>query len=71
VQACQATRGVHSSETHGGISKPTTYCRDYVKKHDYDSFLLSYFFPRAALDAYFSVKAFSVRFPRVKLAFIK
>ena len=43
-----------------GLADPTAYCRDLVRKHDYESFLLSHFYPKQKQDAYFAIKAFSV-----------
>ncbi|KAF9046567.1 isoprenoid synthase domain-containing protein [Panaeolus papilionaceus] len=41
-------------------SHPDAYCRDYVRKHDYDSYLISHFYPKHAQPGYFAIKAFSV-----------
>lgn len=56
-------RSVSTSATAAaaGPSDPHAYCRDYVQKHDYDSYLNSYFYPRYAQNGYFAIKAFSVR----------
>jgi NADH dehydrogenase [ubiquinone] 1 alpha subcomplex assembly factor 6 len=43
-----------------GPSDPHAYCREFVRKRDYDSFLNSYFYPRHAQNGYFAIKAFSV-----------
>jgi len=43
-----------------GLSDPAGYCRDLVRKHDYESFLVGQFYPQAKQDAYFAIKAFSV-----------
>lgn len=43
-----------------GPSDPHAYCRELVRKRDYDSFLNSYFYPRHAQNGYFAIKAFSV-----------
>lgn len=43
-----------------GPSDPHTYCRELVRKHDYESFLNSYFYPSNVQRGYFAVKAFSV-----------
>ncbi|KIO27028.1 hypothetical protein M407DRAFT_195197 [Tulasnella calospora MUT 4182] len=44
------------------------YCRDLVRKHDYDSFLTSYFYPRRTHDAYFALRAFNVELALVREA---
>lgn len=43
-----------------GTADPAAYCRDFVRKHDYDSWLLSPFYPKHLQNAYFALKAFSV-----------
>lgn len=37
------------------------HCKDLVKKHDYESFLVSPFYPSHLHSGYFALKAFSVR----------
>jgi len=49
-----------------GTMDPHTYCKDLVRKHDYDSFLTSYFYPREAQSGFFAIKAFSVSNPCLK-----
>jgi NADH dehydrogenase [ubiquinone] 1 alpha subcomplex assembly factor 6 len=46
-----------------GTMDPHAYCKDLVRKHDYDSFLTSYFYPREAQSGFFAIKAFSVSTP--------
>ena len=43
-----------------GTMDPHVYCRDFVRKYDYDSFLTSYFYPQEAQSGFFAIKAFSV-----------
>lgn len=40
---------------------PTTYCSDFLRKHDYESFLISQFYPKEMQGGYLALKAFSVR----------
>jgi hypothetical protein len=40
---------------------PVEYCRELVRRHDYESFLISKFWPAPLQDGYFAIKAFSVR----------
>ncbi|KDR82829.1 hypothetical protein GALMADRAFT_220830 [Galerina marginata CBS 339.88] len=54
------------SDTSTGPSDPHAYCRAFVRKHDYDSFLNSYFYPRDAQDGFFAIKAFSVELAMVQ-----
>jgi len=50
----------------GGASDSATYCRALVQKHDYESYLTSYFYPRALQPAYFAIRAFNVELAMVK-----
>lgn len=43
------------------IADPTGYCRELVKKYDYEAFLVSQFYPNDMKGGYFALKAFSVR----------
>ena len=44
----------------GGVENPTAYCKSLVQKHDYESYLCSYFYPRLSQPGYFALKAFFV-----------
>jgi hypothetical protein len=44
----------------GGTSEANAYCRELVRKHDYEAYLSSYFYPRAAQPGYFALRAFNV-----------
>ena len=46
-----------------GTMDPHVYCKDLVRKYDYDSFLTSYFYPQEAQSGFFAIKAFSVSIP--------
>jgi NADH dehydrogenase [ubiquinone] 1 alpha subcomplex assembly factor 6 len=50
----------YTTDSPVGLSDPAAYCRDLVRKHDYDSFLMAQFYPKPKQDAYFAIKAFSV-----------
>ncbi|KAF8903158.1 hypothetical protein CPB84DRAFT_1774996 [Gymnopilus junonius] len=50
-----------STEPGAGPSDPRAYCKDFVRKYDYDSYLNSYFYPRDSQNGFFALKAFSVR----------
>ncbi len=43
-----------------GNQDPFAYCRDFVQKHDRDSYLISRFFPSHLQNACFAVRAFYV-----------
>ncbi|KAJ6613282.1 Squalene/phytoene synthase-domain-containing protein [Mycena sp. CBHHK59/15] len=45
---------------------PATYCRNLVRTHDYESFLVSKFWPAPLQDGYFAVKAFSTELAMVQ-----
>jgi len=49
-----------SSEANSRVD-PVTHCRNFVRKHDYESFLTSQGYPRNLVGGYFALKAFSVR----------
>lgn len=44
----------------GSVSEANAYCQDLVRKHDYEAYLCSYFYPRAAQPGYFALRAFNV-----------
>jgi NADH dehydrogenase [ubiquinone] 1 alpha subcomplex assembly factor 6 len=44
----------------GGVENPAAYCKSLVQKHDYESYLCSYFYPRMSQPGYFALKAFFV-----------
>ncbi|KAK7056769.1 hypothetical protein VNI00_002486 [Paramarasmius palmivorus] len=49
-----------------GQANPAQYCRELVQKHDYESFLISHFFPKELQGGYFALKAFSVELAMVQ-----
>ncbi|KAJ7288305.1 Squalene/phytoene synthase [Mycena rebaudengoi] len=49
-----------------GAPDPAVYCRELVQKHDYESFLVSKFWPPALQEGYFAVKAFSTELATVQ-----
>lgn len=49
-----------STSPSSGNQDPFTYCRDFVQKHDRDSYLISRFFPSHLQNACFAVRAFYV-----------
>ncbi|KAH7336893.1 isoprenoid synthase domain-containing protein [Rhizoctonia solani] len=52
----------------GGTSEPNTYCRELVRKHDYEAYLCSYFYPRAAQPGYFALRAFDLELAMIREA---
>jgi NADH dehydrogenase [ubiquinone] 1 alpha subcomplex assembly factor 6 len=53
-------RRCYSSGPAPGLADPVGYCKELVRKHDYESFLLAPFYPKHAQAGYFAIKAFSV-----------
>uniref|UniRef100_A0A0W0F3I2 Uncharacterized protein n=1 Tax=Moniliophthora roreri TaxID=221103 RepID=A0A0W0F3I2_MONRR len=56
----------YSVATTGGTVDPAQYCRDFVQKHDYESFLISHFYPKEFQGGYFALKAFSAELAMVQ-----
>ena len=50
----------YSAESSPGLADPAAYCRELVRNHDYESYLLAPFYPKEAQGGYFAIKAFSV-----------
>ncbi|KAF8645253.1 hypothetical protein AX16_008078 [Volvariella volvacea WC 439] len=52
-------RGLASASVSApGLADPIGYCRDLVRKHDYESFLVSQFWPKESQGAYYALRAF-------------
>lgn len=51
---------VATSETGLAVANPAVYCRDYVRKRDYQSYLIGGFYPRHLQGAFFALRAFYV-----------
>lgn len=49
-----------TSEAGVTVANPALYCRDYVRKRDYESYLIGGFYPRHLQDAFFALRAFYV-----------
>ena len=58
-----AWRSLHTAtgSSAGGTEDPNVYCRDFVRTHDYESYLISQFYPKKKRNGYFALKAFYVR----------
>lgn len=48
--------------TQRNASTSSNYCKDYVRKHDYEGYLLAPFYPPQLQDAYWAIRAFYVCF---------
>lgn len=57
-----ASQRYSTADTHstGGQEDPFSYCREFVKKHDRDSYLTSLFFPKDLQGFCFAVRSFYV-----------
>ncbi|TDL17871.1 hypothetical protein BD410DRAFT_793908 [Rickenella mellea] len=55
-----------TSSPSSGLQDPSAYCRDFVKRHDRDSYLTSLFFPKHLQNACFAVKAFYVELAMIQ-----
>ncbi|ETW81558.1 hypothetical protein HETIRDRAFT_173241 [Heterobasidion irregulare TC 32-1] len=55
-----AWRSLHAAagSSAGGTKDPNVYCRDFVRTHDYESYLISQFYPKEKRNGYFALKAF-------------
>ncbi|KAJ1303417.1 hypothetical protein OPQ81_011608 [Rhizoctonia solani] len=50
----------------GGTSDANTYCQELVRKHDYEAYLCSYFYPRSAQPGYFALRAFNIELAMIR-----
>ncbi|KAH6912698.1 isoprenoid synthase domain-containing protein [Coprinopsis sp. MPI-PUGE-AT-0042] len=63
---CRRSTRAFATDADSGIANPAAYCKDLVRKHDYESFLVSPFYPKAKQDAYFAIKAFAVELATIQ-----
>ncbi len=49
-----------SNASEPGVADPSAYCRDYVRKRDYESYLIGSFYPREHQSAFYALRAFYV-----------
>ncbi|KDQ62289.1 hypothetical protein JAAARDRAFT_122532 [Jaapia argillacea MUCL 33604] len=63
-----ARRYTNTPTPAGGLDDPVAYCRELVRKNDYESFLLSPFYPKELQGGYFALKAFYVELATVQEA---
>jgi hypothetical protein len=50
-----------STDPKGSLTDAAGYCRDFVRKQDYEGFLISQFYPKGLQGGYFALRAFFVR----------
>ncbi|KAI0056570.1 hypothetical protein BV25DRAFT_1565467 [Artomyces pyxidatus] len=62
------TRGIGSTTSTNtpAVEDPDAYCKAFVRKHDYESFLVSQFYPKAKQKGYFALKAFYVELSTIQ-----
>ncbi|KAI6014862.1 hypothetical protein PISMIDRAFT_400767, partial [Pisolithus microcarpus 441] len=51
-----------------GISEAADYCKDFVRKHDYESFLTSQLYPQLYRPGYYALRAFYIELATIKEA---
>lgn len=55
------TLSLNSNLIKAAENDPASYCKEHVRKHDYESFLTGQFYPRDIQAVYFALRAFYVR----------
>ncbi|RPD62423.1 hypothetical protein L226DRAFT_458098 [Lentinus tigrinus ALCF2SS1-7] len=55
-----------SSTSEPGVADPSAYCMEYVRKRDYESYLIGSFYPRELQGAFFALRAFYVELASVQ-----
>ncbi|KAI0086519.1 Squalene/phytoene synthase [Irpex rosettiformis] len=63
---CLATVSQQSAPSNDGTQDPYAYCRSYVRKRDYEAFLMSHFYPNQLRDAFFALRAFYVELASIQ-----
>ncbi|KAJ6584984.1 Squalene/phytoene synthase [Mycena capillaripes] len=66
ARRCLSTVARRYSTAPEAPTDPAAYCRELVRKHDYESFLISKFWPAGLQDGYFAIKAFSTELAMVQ-----
>lgn len=64
-------RRVHTGSalrSEAGISSPAEYCKDLVRKHDYEGYLTSQLYPKRFQGGYFALRAFYIELAMVREA---
>ncbi|EJF63423.1 isoprenoid synthase domain-containing protein [Dichomitus squalens] len=56
----------HSSHSEAGVADPAAYCKDYVRKRDYESYLIGGFYPRHLQGPFFALRAFYVELASIQ-----
>ncbi|KAF8073690.1 isoprenoid synthase domain-containing protein [Lyophyllum atratum] len=64
-QRCRR-RNLTTSSNASPVTDPIEFCKDLVRKHDYEGYLVSHFYPNDAKGGYFALKAFSVELAMVQ-----
>ncbi|KAI8969643.1 isoprenoid synthase domain-containing protein [Trametes punicea] len=55
-----------SRSPEAGLADPDAYCKDMVRKRDYESYLIGSFYPRRLQGAFFALRAFYVELASVQ-----
>lgn len=60
TRAPSRSMATHSASAEAGMADPAAYCKDLVRKRDYESYLIGAFYPRHFQGAFFALRAFYV-----------
>lgn len=63
---CSLRNLLTSATSKDSGTNPFQYCKDLVRKHDYEGYLISHFYPNEARGGYFALKAFYVELAMVQ-----
>ncbi|KAG1848738.1 isoprenoid synthase domain-containing protein [Suillus subalutaceus] len=71
LQRLSSCRRLHTGSalrSEAGISNPAEYCKDLVRKHDYEGYLTSQLYPKRFQGGYFALRAFYIELATVREA---
>ncbi|KAG2151391.1 isoprenoid synthase domain-containing protein [Suillus clintonianus] len=66
--SCRQFHAGSVSRAEAGISNPAEYCKDLVRKHDYEGYLTSQLYPKRFQGGYFALRAFYIELATVREA---
>ncbi|OAX44294.1 hypothetical protein K503DRAFT_729622 [Rhizopogon vinicolor AM-OR11-026] len=66
--SCRRLHAGSDSRSGAGISNPAEYCRDFVRKHDYEGYLTSQLYPQRFQGGYFALRALYIELATVREA---
>ncbi|KAG1852041.1 isoprenoid synthase domain-containing protein [Suillus tomentosus] len=71
LQRLSSFRRLHTNSalrSEAGISNPADYCKDLVRKHDYEGYLTSQLYPKRFQGGYLALRAFYIELATVREA---